>query len=258
MSLKAQLEAIIYAAETPITLEQMLGLVKESVTAAGAADEVEAKSRVRSSLEELVGEYAGPDHGIEIRQVAGGYRMSTKPEQHEVVRAFAKSLKPPIRLSLPALETLAVIAYKQPVTVPEISDIRGVDSGGVISTLLDRKLITTAGRKQVIGRPILYKTTKEFLMRFGLKDVSELPSMEEFEKLVAESFQAELIPAENAEAETPNAKPLAPAAEMDDHAPEDNASEETDSVSVRAAANTEDAETSEPGEIEKSAAVREG
>jgi segregation and condensation protein B len=258
MSLKAQLEAIIYAAETPITLEQMLGLVKESVTAAGAADEVEAKSRVRSSLEELVGEYAGPDHGIEIRQVAGGYRMSTKPEQHEVVRAFAKSLKPPIRLSLPALETLAVIAYKQPVTVPEISDIRGVDSGGVISTLLDRKLITTAGRKQVIGRPILYKTTKEFLMRFGLKDVSELPSMEEFEKLVAESFQAELIPAENAEAETPNAKPLAPAAEMDDHAPEDNASEETDSVSVRAAANTEDAETSEPGEIDKSAAVREG
>jgi segregation and condensation protein B len=258
MSLKAQLEAIIYAAETPITLEQMLDLVKESVTAAGAADEAEAKSRVRSSLEELVGEYAGPDHGIEIRQVAGGYRMSTKPEQHEVVRAFAKSLKPPIRLSLPALETLAVIAYKQPVTVPEISDIRGVDSGGVISTLLDRKLITTAGRKQVIGRPILYKTTKEFLMRFGLKDVSELPSMEEFEKLVAESFQAELIPAENAEAETPNAKPLAPAAELDDHAPEDNASEETDSVSVRAAANTEDAEASEPGEIEKSAAVREG
>ena len=124
--------------------------------------------------------------------------MSTKPEQHEVVRAFAKSLKPPIRLSLPALETLAVIAYKQPVTVPEINDIRGVDSGGVIGTLLDRKLITTAGRKQVIGRPILYKTTKEFLMRFGLKDVNELPSMEEFEKLVAESFQAELIPAESA------------------------------------------------------------
>ena len=204
MSLKAQLEAIIYAAETPITLEQMISLVKETVVAEGAADEAEIKSRVRSSLEELVGEYGSPSHGIEIRQVAGGYRMSTKPEQHEVVRAFAKSLKPPIRLSLPALETLAVIAYKQPVTVPEISDIRGVDSGGVIGTLLDRKLITTAGRKQVIGRPILYKTTKEFLMRFGLKDVNELPSMEEFEKLVAESFQEELIPAESAaEAETP-------------------------------------------------------
>jgi segregation and condensation protein B len=197
MSLKAQLEAIIYAAETPITLEQLTQLVKESAVAAGAADEAEVKSRVRSSLEELVGEYGGPDHGIEIRQVAGGYRMSTKPEQHEMVRSFAKSLKPPVRLSLPALETLAVIAYKQPATVPEINEIRGVDSGGVIATLLDRKLITTAGRKQVIGRPILYKTTKEFLMRFGLKDVNELPSMEEFEKLVAESFQGELIPAED-------------------------------------------------------------
>jgi segregation and condensation protein B len=198
MSLKAQLEAIIYAAETPITLEQMTALVKDSVVAEGVSDETAIKSRVRSSLEELVAQFGSPDHGIEIREVAGGYRMSTKPEQHEVVRAFAKSLKPPIRLSLPALETLAVIAYKQPVTVPEINDIRGVDSGGVIGTLLDRKLITTAGRKQVIGRPILYKTTKEFLMRFGLKDVSELPSMEEFEKLVAESFQAELIPAETA------------------------------------------------------------
>src|SRR5271169_5244648 len=202
MSLKAQLEAIIYAAETPITLEQMIALVKEAVVAEGVADDAEIKSRVRSGVEELVGEYGGPDHGIEIRQVAGGYRMSTKPEQHEVVRAFAKSLKPPIRLSLPALETLAVIAYKQPVTVPEINEIRGVDSGGVIGTLLDRKLITTAGRKQVIGRPILYKTTKEFLMRFGLKDVNELPSMEEFEKLVAESFQEELIPVDQASSES--------------------------------------------------------
>jgi segregation and condensation protein B len=127
--------------------------------------------------------------------------MSTKPEHHDLVRDFAKSLKPPIRLSLPALETLAVIAYKQPVTVPEISEIRGVDSSGVIATLLDRKLITTAGRKAVIGRPILYKSTKEFLLRFGLKDVSELPSMEEFEKLVAESFQSEMLPvSEDAEA----------------------------------------------------------
>ena len=197
MSLKAQLEALIYATDSPITLEQITALVKDSIVAEGVSDETEMKSRIRSCLEELVGAYASPDHGIEIRQVAGGYRMSTKPEQHEVVRSFAKSLKPPVRLSLPALETLAVIAYKQPVTVPEINDIRGVDSGGVIGTLLDRKLITTAGRKQVIGRPILYKTTKEFLMRFGLKDVNELPSMEEFEKLVAESFQAELIPAES-------------------------------------------------------------
>src|SRR6201993_803082 len=216
MPLKAQLEALIYATETPITLEQMTALLKDSVAAEGISDETEIKSRVRSCLEELVGAFRSSDHGIEIRQVAGGYRMSTKPEQHEVVRSFAKSLKPPIRLSLPALETLAVIAYKQPVTVPEINEIRGVDSGGVIGTLLDRKLITTAGRKQVIGRPILYKTTKEFLMRFGLKDVNELPSMEEFEKLVAESFQAELIPAESAAPEpvpAPAATNIEPIAE---------------------------------------------
>ena len=197
MSLKAQLEAIIYATEIPITLDHLLQLVRAEVLAAGAADETEVKSRVRATLEELLADYSGADHGIEIRNLAGGYRMSTKPEQHDAVRAFAKSLKPPIRLSLPALETLAVIAYKQPATVPEINDIRGVDSGGVIGTLLERKLITTAGRKQVIGRPILYKTTKEFLMRFGLKDVGELPSMEEFEKLVAESFQSDLLPAES-------------------------------------------------------------
>jgi segregation and condensation protein B len=206
MSLKAQLEAIIYAAETPISLDQITPLVKESILAeAPGIEEAEIKSRIRSALEELTTDYSTASHGIEIRQVAGGYRMSTKPEQHDVVRAFAKSLKPPIRLSLPALETLAVIAYKQPVTVPEISEIRGVDAGGVIATLLDRKLITTAGRKAVIGRPILYKTSKEFLLRFGLKDVGELPSMEEFEKLVAESFQSDLLlgesePATHAEA----------------------------------------------------------
>jgi len=198
MSLKAKLEAIIYAAETPITLDHMIQLVKESVINEGAANNTEVQLQVRATLEELIRDHYAPDHGIEIRQVAGGYRMSTKPEQHDLVRDFARSLKPPIRLSLPALETLAVIAYKQPVTVPEISEIRGVDAGGVIATLLDRRLITTAGRKAVIGRPILYKTTKEFLLRFGLNDVSELPSMEEFEKLVAESFQSELLPVEKA------------------------------------------------------------
>lgn len=205
MSLKAKLEAIVYAAETPVTLEQIAQLVKESVIMEnGQTDDAAVKSRVRAALEELAAEYGAAEHGIEIRQVAGGYRMSTKPEQHDMVRAFAKSLKPPIRLSLPALETLAVIAYKQPATVPEISEIRGVDSGGVIATLLDRKLITTAGRKAVIGRPILYKTTKEFLLRFGLKDVNELPSMEEFEKLVAESFQSDLLPPDTGQAGSSN------------------------------------------------------
>jgi segregation and condensation protein B len=215
MSLKAKLEAIIYAAETPVTLDQLIELVKESVTSEGAADGTEVKSRVRLALEELIVDCYAPDHGVEIRQIAGGYRMSTKPEHHDIVRAFAKSLKPPIRLSLPALETLAVIAYKQPVTVPEISEIRGVDSSGVIATLLDRKLITTAGRKAVIGRPILYRSTKEFLLRFGLKDVGELPSMEEFEKLVAESFQSDLLPADatgvldSARTETPSSQETA-------------------------------------------------
>ncbi len=195
MSLKAKIEAIIYAAETPISLDQIVKLVKES---AGIADGTELRSQVLLAIEELRAEYSTDSHGIELRQIAGGYRMSTKPEQHDLVRSFAKSLKPPIRLSLQALETLAVIAYKQPITVPEISEIRGVDSSGVIATLLDRKLITTCGRKDVIGRPILYKTTKEFLLRFGLRDVNELPSMEEFEKLVSESFQSDLLPVEGA------------------------------------------------------------
>jgi segregation and condensation protein B len=199
MSLKPKVEAIIYAAETPITLDQIVALVKDS---AEIADSPQLRSQVMLAVGELKAEYAVDSHGIEIRELAGGYRMSTKPEQHELVRSFAKSLKPPIRLSLPALETLAVIAYKQPVTIPEISEIRGVDSSGVIATLLDRKLITTSGRKDVIGRPILYKTTKEFLLRFGLKDVNELPSMEEFEKLVAQSFQSDFLPAETREAET--------------------------------------------------------
>jgi len=145
----------------------------------------EARAVIRQLLDELIAAYAGEDRGIEIREIAGGYRVATKPEYHDSVRAFVKSLKPALKLSLPALETLAVIAYKQPVTAPEVNEIRGVDSSGVFGSLLARKLIATAGRKQVIGRPILYKTTREFLLRFGLKDVSELPSMEEFEKLAA-------------------------------------------------------------------------
>jgi segregation and condensation protein B len=141
---------------------------------------------LRSILDQLIADYASSDRGLEIREVAGGYRLATKPEYHDAVRGFVKSLKPPLKLSLQALETLAVIAYKQPVTAPEISEIRGVDTSGVLGSLLTRKLIATAGRKQVIGRPILYKTTKDFLLRFGLKDISELPSIEEFEKMAGE------------------------------------------------------------------------
>jgi segregation and condensation protein B len=238
MSLRPQLEAIIYAAETPVSLDQILSLVKESLLAEiPGIDAAEMKSRIRATLEELIADYSGAGHGIEIRQVAGGYRMSTKPDQHDVVRAFAKSLKPPFRLSLPALETLAVVAYKQPVTVPEISEIRGVDSGGVIATLLDRKLITTAGRKAVIGRPILYKTSKEFLLRFGLKDVNELPSMEEFEKLLAESFQSDLLPGEDRSAEGSSS----PSAATDSE--EESSARTAEDTELELAAEDEESET---------------
>ena len=273
MSLKGKLEAIIYAAEEPVTLEQMAALLKETVLAdlateaanAAAAEETAqaeptpsevvaedarqsvepvadtsteqpadpatpetaskkkakdpelavVRARLRTVLAELVADYESDARGLEIRQVAGGYRMATKPEHHDVVVGFAKSLKPPIRLSLQALETLAVVAYKQPVTAPEVSEIRGVDSSGVIATLLDRKLVTTAGRKQVIGRPILYKTTKEFLLRFGLKDVNELPSMEEFEKL-GDAGQGVLFEAEQAQKNQPEANRESEAARADD------------------------------------------
>ena len=140
----------------------------------------------RSLLDQLISDYVNNDRGLEIREVAGGFRLATKPEYHDAVRGFVKSLKPPLKLSLQALETLAVVAYKQPVTAPEVSEIRGVDSGGVLGSLMARKLVVTAGRKQVIGRPMLYKTTKDFLVRFGLKDINELPSIEEFEKMAGE------------------------------------------------------------------------
>jgi segregation and condensation protein B len=149
----------------------------------------DARTVLRELLDELIATYASDDRGIEIKEIAGGYRMATKPECHDAARMFVKSLKPAMKLSLPALETLAVIAYKQPVTAPEVNEIRGVESSGVFGSLLARKLIATAGRKQVIGRPILYKTTKEFLLRFGLKDVQELPSMDEFEKMAQLEFE---------------------------------------------------------------------
>jgi segregation and condensation protein B len=151
--------------------------------------EREVRGILRRLIEELIAQYTSDERGVEIREIAGGYRMATKVECHDAVRMFVKSLKPAMKLSLPALETLAVIAYKQPVTAPEVNEIRGVDSSAVFGSLLARKLIATAGRKQVIGRPILYKTTREFLLRFGLKDVSELPSMEEFEKMAAAELE---------------------------------------------------------------------
>jgi segregation and condensation protein B len=177
--LKGALEAIIYAADEPATLEQI-------ATAIG-----EEKQIIRAALDEMIATYAVEDRGIEIRGVAGGYKFYTKPQHHDVVRRFIKSLRPPLRLTMPALETLAVISYRQPVTGPEIQEIRGVNVSGVIKTLLEKRLITTAGRKAVMGRPILYRTSKEFLMRFGLSDLDELPSLKEFEQLARAALGAD-------------------------------------------------------------------
>lgn len=178
--LKAVLEAIIYVTDEPLSLDQICTAVEQP------------RERVMDLLEQLANDYEKADRGLTIREVAGGFKMSTKPEHHEEVRRFVKNLNPPLKLSLPALETLAVIAYKQPITAPEIMEIRGVQGAGVLKTLVDRKLISTAGRKQVVGKPILYKTTREFLVQFGLKDLNELPSLKEFQELAsAEIPQAE-------------------------------------------------------------------
>jgi segregation and condensation protein B len=169
--LQSAVEAIIYAAEEPATPAQ--------IAAATGAD----LAAVTEAIAALTARYSSDESGIEVRAVAGGYRMATKAQHHECVRQFLKNLKPPVRLSLAALETLAVIAYRQPVTLPEVREIRGVDPAGVINTLLDKKLVTTAGRKEVIGKPILYKTTREFLVQFGLSGLRDLPTLKEFEEM---------------------------------------------------------------------------
>jgi segregation and condensation protein B len=180
LNLSALLEAIVYLAREPISVDAIRK----------ALPEVDPKE-IEACIADLMEKYQQPHHGIEVREIAGGLRFSTKPEHHETLRAFLQAQAPPTRLSLAALETLAVIAYKQPATIPEIQEIRGVQATGVIKTLLDKKLVAAAGRKEVLGRPILYKTTKDFLIHFGLKDLSDLPSMEEFEELIKSQSVAE-------------------------------------------------------------------
>ena len=179
-TLKALIEAIIYVAPEPVPFEAILNAL-----------EGEERGRVRSKLEELTADYQQAQHGIQVREVAGGYKFFSKAEHHDVLQEFVKSLKPLVRLSKPAYETLAVIAYRQPVTLPEINEIRGVDCGGVIHTLLEKKLVVTTGRKNVVGRPILYRSSRDFLVHFGLKDVGELPSLKEFEELAKQALGAE-------------------------------------------------------------------
>jgi segregation and condensation protein B len=219
--LKATLEAIIYVAEEPLTVAQVAGALSQPA------------EKIAELLAQLIADYDRPEHGIAIREVAGGFKMATKAEHHEAVRDFVKSLKPALKLSLPALETLAVIAYKQPVTGPEIQEIRGVQGGGVMKTLLDRKLIAHAGRKNVIGKPILYKTTREFLIQFGLKDLSELPSLKEFEEIRRMAFsdseptlgEADVQPAAQAEIPLESAEEAMEVPEPEAAAPEGEASE---------------------------------
>lgn len=196
--LRAILEAVVYITDEPLTSQQIAAALSQPI------------DKVNAQLAALVEEYQKPEHGLSIREVAGGYRMSTKAEHHEAVRAFVKKLTPPLKLSLAALETLAVIAYKQPVTAPEIMEIRGVQGAGVLKTLLDRRLISEAGRKNVVGKPILYKTTKEFLVQFGLKNLKELPTLKEFEEL----GRMELVE-ETLEQEEPAADSSAPVAETE-------------------------------------------
>jgi segregation and condensation protein B len=169
--LKAVIEAAVYITDEPLSTEQIATAVEQPLDV------------VQSILQELVEEYAAPSRGLAIRELAGGYKLSTKPEHHEDIRKFVKRLQAPFKLSLAALETLAVIAYKQPITGPEIMDIRGVQGAGVVKTLLDRKLIAPAGRKNVLGKPMMYKTTRDFLVQFGLSSLAELPTLKEFEEL---------------------------------------------------------------------------
>ena len=218
--LKPILEALIYVADEPIAEAALVTLLGK-----------EHQEGIREGLRLLQEHYQSADCGLEIKEVAGGYKMATKAEHHEWVRKYVKHHTPPTKLSLASLETLAVIAYRQPITVPEIQDVRGVNAVSVLKTLLDKKLITTSGRKNVIGRPILYRTTKEFLVHFGLKNLDELPSLEEFEDLARSASDAV---AETSATEEPEGEFLATLA---DSAVEPVSSEETADPVVEGSAN---------------------
>lgn len=166
----AIIEALIFVAEEPLSVKALADLLREE------------PGWIQASVEELAREFNERGGGLHLREVAGGWQFATRPEHHEHVRAFLKS-RPSAKLSLASLETLAVIAYKQPITIPEIMEIRGVQSPSAIKTLLDKRLIVTKGRKETVGRPMMYGTSKDFLIQFGLRDLSELPSIEDFEDL---------------------------------------------------------------------------
>ena len=164
-------EALIFVADEPLTIKILAEVLEED------------RETIDSAIDELRQEYEQRESGLQLREIAGGWQISTRTEFHEEVRKFLKT-RPSAKLSLAALETLAVIAYKQPATIPEILEIRGVQSASAIKTLLDKRLIVAKGRKETVGKPMQYGTSKDFLIQFGLKDLSELPNIEDFEDLV--------------------------------------------------------------------------
>ena len=168
--LRSITEALIFVADEPISAKTIASVIKVE------------RDLVDGAIAALVTKYDEGNGGLQLREIAGGWQIATRAEFHEQVRAYLKS-KPSAKLSLASLETLAVIAYKQPVTVPEILEIRGVQSPSAIKTLLDKRLIVAKGRKETVGRPMMYGTSKEFLIQFGLKDLTELPSIEDFQDL---------------------------------------------------------------------------
>jgi len=174
--MQAIIEAIIYVADDPVKLEQLEEVFPE-----------ESAENIQRALESLVENFNARPGGMLIREIAGGYRMTTRPEHHEQIRSYLKT-RPGAKLSMAALETLAVIAYKQPVTLAEILAIRGKKSTTALQTLLERKMVAIIGRKPVVGRPILYGTSREFLIHFGLKSLDDLPTLEEFAQIAGEQL----------------------------------------------------------------------
>ena len=185
-SLAKLLEAALFASPRPIPTEELAGL-----------DDEASRAAVQSALDELREHYNVDGHGVELVEQGGGWQILTRPEYTEAIERAQMAVRPH-RLSGAALETLAIIAYRQPITLPEIQDIRGVNSSSVLKTLFEKKLITTAGKKAVVGMPFFYKTTPDFLMRFGLNELTELPRPEDLDADLAATVEAREIAAPTA------------------------------------------------------------
>ena len=212
--LKAIVEALIFASPEPITLKTLVRVL-----------EPEPKEDIVQAIEALRGDYDRPG-GLQMVEVAGGFQIVTRPELHEWVRRLFHE-RTTQKLSVAALETLAVIAYRQPVTAPEIAEIRGVNTAGVVSTLVEWRLVKVVGRKQVVGRPFLYGTSREFLDRFGLNDLTDLPKVEDMSDILG--FD---LPSSVGDAAPQSALPFDAAQAPDDEAPADTGEEPAGNKSI--------------------------